>query len=440
MAGRRLVDAAKLFNASKSVAAKHVNLRSQQLDVYSKTSTLAKAVKNQTDRVTLTAQAAIALSQRLNEDIPSYAAAAASQATGNRNGEIPRKGTVEGQRPREDTKDGLEQDHHYDRSGRNTVVEPPAQDELNVRQKPAERSPLPDGTIPSAGITLEEDGRGQDTFSERPVPEPPKQPLADDHHAAGQKPDEGIQPVESDASTIPTPSQSSGLSADEARKLQRQSESQIPAAEEIIQPPPISPQAEELVEGHDRDVFYLRSKESQPEPSSLPRTKIPKNTEDKQESDDHVQDGQLNQDVYYSTPEPGQQELQREELPHEAAVPEQDQVPEGVNTDVFRTQRVARMLGGNPYAPKSHLDLQGASKTPHDHTKLAEGHDQDTFNVRRSEQSKPSEPDQRPEKAQSTMEQEMHDFASQLAKDAESAPEAVPEVCSLFQYNISTTC
>ena len=60
MAGRRLIDAAKLFNASRSIVKQHINLRSQQLDVYSKTSILAKTVKNQTDRVTLTAKAAVA--------------------------------------------------------------------------------------------------------------------------------------------------------------------------------------------------------------------------------------------------------------------------------------------------------------------------------------------------------------------------------------------
>ena len=67
MAGRRLIDAAKLFNASRSIVKQHINLRSQQLDVYSKTSILAKTVKNQTDRVTLTAKAAVALAERFNE-------------------------------------------------------------------------------------------------------------------------------------------------------------------------------------------------------------------------------------------------------------------------------------------------------------------------------------------------------------------------------------
>ncbi|KAL5121705.1 hypothetical protein ACEQ8H_000392 [Pleosporales sp. CAS-2024a] len=70
MAGRRLVDAAKLFTASKSISQKHVALRSTQLDAFTKTSQLAKALKNQTDRVTRTAAAAIALSKRFSEDAP----------------------------------------------------------------------------------------------------------------------------------------------------------------------------------------------------------------------------------------------------------------------------------------------------------------------------------------------------------------------------------
>lgn len=432
MAGRRFVDVAKLFNASKSIAGKHINLRSQQLDVYSKTSTLAKAVKSQTDRVTLTAQAAIVLAQRLNEDAPSYASAAASQASSSWNGNIPRKDTVQGQPPRTDIKDGLEQDHHYDKSGTNSAAEPPAKDELDVQQKKAERQPLPDGTIPTAGVTVEGDGKGQDTFSERPVPEPSKQPLAAQQNDGMEE--EGLKPVESDASTIPIPSQPSVMSADKARKLQRRSEAQIPSSEEIIQPPPHSTEAEGLVEGHDRDVFYLRSKESHPEPSLLPRTKIPKSAEDKQESDDHVEDGQLNQDVYYSTPEPGQDALQKEQLPHETAIPEQDQVPEGINTDVFRTNRVSKMLRGDPYASKQQLDLKAASKTPHDHTKLASGHDQDTFNVRSTEQSKPATPDEpvHPiQETQATTEKDMHNLGSQLAKDAESIGAATSEVCLL---------
>ncbi|KAI6790326.1 ABC1-domain-containing protein [Hortaea werneckii] len=72
MAGRRLIDAAKLFGASGNVAKQHLAVRRQQWDVYSRTSTLAKAVKNQTDRVTVTAAAAIELAKRFNETGPPW--------------------------------------------------------------------------------------------------------------------------------------------------------------------------------------------------------------------------------------------------------------------------------------------------------------------------------------------------------------------------------
>ncbi|TID16168.1 aarf domain-containing kinase [Venturia nashicola] len=72
MSGRRLLDAARLFNASRCVAIKHFKLRSLQLHVFTKTSTLVKVAKDQTGRITLTAQAAIAIARKLNEQAPSY--------------------------------------------------------------------------------------------------------------------------------------------------------------------------------------------------------------------------------------------------------------------------------------------------------------------------------------------------------------------------------
>ncbi|KAF2005476.1 ABC1-domain-containing protein [Amniculicola lignicola CBS 123094] len=436
MAGRRLVDVAKLFNASKSIAKQHVNLRSQQVDVYNRTSSLAKAVKSQTDRVTLTAQAAIALYQRSNEERPTYtpnasytsSPSAQALATGE-HGDIPRTETVESDAPRQDIKAGLDQDQHDNRSSGHTQEPPITRGELEVEEAEAERHPFPDGTIPPTGATTLEGGvRGQDTFSERAVAEAPEQPLVGEHAGQSTQDEKGLNPMASRASTIPTPGNPAGDTPVEyARRAQRQSEFQIPSVPDLEQHMQVSPEIQRLREGHDRDVFYARSVESKPVYSSLPRMKIPKHTEISQKSDDHVQDGQLNQDVYYSTPEPRQAQVQREELSHKAAIPEQDQMPEGINTDVFRTQRVARMLGGNPYAPKSRLDLKGASRTPHDHTKFALVDGQEAFNVRQSEQAEPTVPEQ-PLRGSQTTEQEMHDLASQLAKDVDSASSPASEI------------
>lgn len=301
MAGRRLIDAAKLFNASKSIAQQHIKLRSQQLDVFSKTSSLAKAAKSQTDRITVTLEAARALSRRLNEEAPKYAEAAQRATASYQDTRIPRKESAREGGPRENVKTGLEQDHHYDASRRNTKAEPPTEEELSVQQEEAERAPLPDGTIPSTGVTLDKEPRGQDTFNEHPVPEPPKEPLA---------------------------------------------------------------------EGN----------------------------------------------------------------PQRTALPEQDAVPPGINTDVFRTRKVAKMLGENPYQQKPHLNLKNGARTPHDHTKISQVHDQDTFNVQGSAKSRPSKPTESASQVQrATTEKEIRDFASQLAKDAEAAQPIVSEVWTTLQ-------
>jgi aarF domain-containing kinase len=68
MAGKRLIDAAKLLDAGSNVAKQHFVLRRQQWDVYTRTSTVAKAVRGQTDRVTVTAKAAVALARRFAEE------------------------------------------------------------------------------------------------------------------------------------------------------------------------------------------------------------------------------------------------------------------------------------------------------------------------------------------------------------------------------------
>ncbi|OJJ43761.1 hypothetical protein ASPZODRAFT_135782 [Penicilliopsis zonata CBS 506.65] len=67
MSGRRLLDAIQLLNVAKSVAAKHLGVRQHQLDIYTKTSSLTKGVKNQAEGLILTAKAAAALAKRFDE-------------------------------------------------------------------------------------------------------------------------------------------------------------------------------------------------------------------------------------------------------------------------------------------------------------------------------------------------------------------------------------
>jgi aarF domain-containing kinase len=422
MAGRRFVDAAKLFQASKSIASKHITLRSQQLEAFNKTSTLAKAIKNQTDRVTLTAAAAIALSQRFNEQAPTYTKPATGRATETQHADIPGKGTVQRQTSDAGLREGLEQDHHYDRSGQTTAAQPPPEQELGIKQEKAPRSPLPDGTIPPAGTLLEQEKRNQDTFSERPVTETPKEPLVEEQKTQARRENEGLRPVESTESTIPLPGQPRGSLSETIEN--------IPSHANDLQPSTPTSKIQSLLDGHDRDVFYTRSNESQPASSAQPRTHIPNQTESKQGTDSHVEDGRLNQDVFYAVPEPGQQAMKQE--PFQAGVPELDDVPEGINTDVFHSKRVARMLGQDRYSRKEHLgsprpaSSTGSKRHPLDDRPIVQtDHVPDVQSI---EQTKP-EPAQPMQTSQpATTEQEMQDFASKLAKDAEVQAAAAAEV------------
>lgn len=424
MAGRRFVDAAKLFQASKSIASKHITLRSQQFEVYQKTSSLAKAVKSQTDRVTLTAAAAIALYQRSNEAAPTYTRTApVAHAPSTQHADIPRKETVEWQGPQQDIREGLKQDHHYNRSGQNTAAQPSPDQELDIEQAKAPRPPLPDGTILPAGARHGREEQGRDTFSERPVSEAAKKPLVEERGTHVRQEGEDIRPVESTESTIPLPGHPRGNSPNTAEP--------IPAHANDLQPSSKTPEIQRLLEGHDRDVFYTRSVESQPASSAQPRSQIPKETANKQGSDSHVEDGRLNADVFYATPKPGQQQVQSRE-PVQTAVPAEEDIPEGINTDVFHSKRVARMLGQDRFSRKEHIGStmsKGTGRHPLDDRPIVQ-----TDHNAKLHPSKPAQPPtQSPSQATSsaqptTSEQEMQDLATKLANDAEAHATAASEV------------
>lgn len=427
MAGRRFVDAAKFFQASRSIASKHITLRSQQFEAYQKTSTLAKAVRSQTDRVTLTAAAAISLYQRSNEAAPTYTKAAPERptATSPQHADIPRKETLERQEPAHDVREGLKQDHHYDRSGQTTAAQPPPGQDLDVEQAEAPRRPLPDGTIPPTGVILGQE-KGLDTFSERPVSEARKDPLVNEQNTQLRQKDKDIEPVESTESTIPLPGHPRGTSSGATEP--------IPAHADDQQPETKSSKIQSLLQGHDKDVFYTRSVESQPESSAQPQSQIPSETADRQGSSAHVEEARLNQDVFYATSKPGQQQQQqqRSEEIVQAAPPLEEEIPEGINTDVFHSKRVARMLGQDRYSRKEYLGStvsKGTRRHPLDDRPMV----QHNHNVepQSSHPAQPQTPVQATETAQpSVTEQEIQGFASELAKDVETQTAAATEVCT----------
>lgn len=339
MAGKRLLDAALFFNASRTITGKHVRIRREQLDVWSKTSTIAKAVKNQTDRVTLTAQAAVALAQRLNESSPSPSPAPqTTQSTRAGNEDIvPRNEVVDDTDTDHSAREGFQQDHHYKRSEQNATQQPPPADEIDVRQEKPARYPTADGSIPPAGspINEAESRTGSDDVGNIRATEPPtKDPVTEE----GREDVGGIKPHTSDSSTIPIP---------------------------------------------------------QGQPTT--------------------------------------------EIPNKEAIPDQEQLPEGINTDIFYSPRVSKLLRQTEKkdASKSETQPRG-SKTPIDKTPQREGQDHETFNVRESGSSKLTEAD-KPilsgdrSNTVKTSDAEMQDLASDIAADAQLPPQAEDQVSTLIK-------
>ncbi|KAF7910305.1 uncharacterized protein EAE98_012122 [Botrytis deweyae] len=376
MAGKRILDLAALFNASRGVAQKHIALKTRQIDVYNRTSTLARAVRNQTDRVTETAKAASFLASRLNDNVPEWTKEATDYTTSsqpNDSGPIPSRESTKEQEHAPEKKEGLEQDHFYEKSESNSSVNPTPKRDLHIQQEKAKSYPLPDGTIPPQNADIDTAELNADTTPIRSKAGPKLDPIDS----------EGLHPAASSASTIPIP-KTKPLSADNAKRIQREHERQIPS----VTADEIGHSNNPLEEGHDEDSFYDRSRHTSPTLSSLPRAKIPKHTSDIQENGQHLRDDAINSDTFSETVD------RTKQIPSVESIPEQEQLPEGINTDLFYSPRVARLLGGKIQGSgKGTLGLKGVKDTPVDQTQLARNKDQDTFNVRSSVQAEPTTPD-----------------------------------------------
>jgi aarF domain-containing kinase len=276
----------------------------------------------------------------LNENAPSWTSDAAGEKTAaaSKNTEpIPRRETTEGT-PDTKPKGGLEQDHHYDRSPKNAPIDPPPKGDLDIQQEEADRYPLPDGTIPPAELNKRATPINDEVISIRPQDEPHKKPIRG----------EGLKPASSGTSTIPLPAKQP-LSSKSARVAQRDAEFQIPSkSADAYDDSVLTPRQE----GHDEDTFNKRSTHTSPELSSLPRVKIPKHVSDTQGAGKSA-DGALNPDTFYNT---GKAES--------AVEPEQEEIPEGVNTAVFHSSKIARSLGGRTQSGNIGLETPRGSSIP----------------------------------------------------------------------------
>ena len=435
MTGRRLLDAAVIIKASRGVASKHVTLRKHQLDSYSRTSSLAKAVKSQTDRVSLTVKAALALRQRFNEQGPGFSTAASSREDPTGDKPIPSQNSVEGANGSVSAKQEVPQDLFYQRSRDNAPAGPPPNGALSVKQEKAQGHPLPDGftTQPSNASLSTHD---KEVSSELQPADPVKDPLEDPEGR-----EQGLRPTSSGRTSIPEPAVSrTTLSADQSKKSQRQAEKQIPSL--AAEPPSAKASVLEAREGpesedptisvsQEQDSFYNPPTSSRPVLSALPRVKLPRVTEDAQETDEHVHDTHINQDVYYTTTPKDQEQS----VAGSQAVPPQEQLPEEAYSEIFHSPRVAKMMRGQP----AQNSTTKSTQLPHDENSpvkqstTAEESDQVESSTRTSTQDRLHAFNAQSDTATtSTSEQggdhEVHRLAADIAKDTENKESNTSEV------------
>ena len=435
MTGRRLLDVAAIFKASRSVAAKHVALRQHQLDVYSKTSSLGKAIKSQTDRVTLTVKAASNLAERFTGPGPDYS----TQAGQSENS--PHDTLIRGQDAASGVNKSSGKDHAPKTSDQDSHAESPPYASPATKQEKAKEYPLPDApTLPEDPFVVSK--RDEGPYSESPQRKSEKIPLADRREAT----DEGLPLTSSGKTSSPVPILGNASTASgKARIPERQAGKQLPS-----QAPKRLPAAHSEESGlqadRDRDVFYTPSLSDEQTISALPRVKLPKNTEDAQNSDENVPDAKLNQDVFYSSSSKSEEQT----LPQAQAVPEQDALSDGAYSELFHSPRVARILGGQPNSskPSKGLELPGAQETTLKQNKRPQEKDQVSSSDRISAQKSQdgaSDPasdivDSRPStRSQAKGSEDIRKLAADVAEDARIMPADASQISPDLVRNVPMT-
>lgn len=421
MTGRRLLDVAAIFKASRGVAAKHVALRQHQLDTYSMTSSLAQAVKSQTDRVTLTVKAASSLAERFNGPGPACSTRASQSRRPLEAVSTPSQDGASGTTEDLEKKNSLSQDYFYERLDRNVPAEVLPDDNLGVKQEKAKRYPLPDGSIPPAEIS-EVQKRDEESYSRLPHTEPLKALLTNGRVET----DDGPQPTSYGRTSITKSEEGVDPAiAEEAKKLQRQAEQQIPSQAAEHTPAAVSEEPN-LKDDQDQVVCYTPPSSHGQVLAALPRVKIPKKTKDVQKNDEHVPDAQINQDVFYSP----SSKTEEERGPQKQAVPVQEQLSDEAYAELFHSPKVARMLGGQPKPskPSKGLEMSGAQKTTVKQTKIPQEKDHVSFSIRTSGQESQGGAQNRPNRiegskpSQAKGGDDVDDLAGDMAKEAGAMP------------------
>jgi aarF domain-containing kinase len=332
MSAKRLLDAVAVFNATRTVAYNHFNIRRSQFDLYARTSSITRGINRAGRSGNDVSNAANYLRQ---------SATGAANANPNSSPETPEPEAVEGEEQSVKRTEGIGQDHHYERSQENSVANSVPKQDLEVQQDKAKNDPLADGMIPSR------------------------------HHRL-----------------IQTVTDEQDLSLEEAMKLQQQSEAEIPsqtARQPIAEYFSTTTEGPEFGVEQEQDVFHQPSDSAAPVLSALPRFKIPKTEEDVLGGDPHIPQ-KINGDVFYSS-----RQLPQDVLANQIT---QEDLSEEMISSLFRSPRVARLLSTKSTNTPGGIRARGSRMYATSRPPFAQGKaDISEARVGGSQTGKGSEPD-----------------------------------------------
>ena len=431
MAGKRLLDAAAIIKASRGIALQHVALRKHQLDSYSKTSSIATAVRSQTDSFTLLVKAASALNERTKRSGPTYSTGASLPDTSTKDDRVPSQDSVKGADGDVDGREGVIQDHFYEKSRKNAAAESPPQNNLAIQQEESKGYPVLDGSDLPTGTAASKTMRDEEGYH------------ASQQNSRGQ---EGQEPASSGRINILAPAGSCvPPKANRTGDFQQQADKPIPFQTAESPSVKASEKAWEIEAANSprlekpenniahEDVFHKSS--TYISKILPPRTQF-EMQEDKQgsqESGEQVSHACINQDVHYSAiPED-----QWQTIPRSQAIPEQNELSEKSHSETFNNSTSIAPETISPKANKNNmpgnLDLPGADENTMKQTKAAREADEVSFSMRtqaydRSQPSNPSSTTLATPAPDLKGKEDVHRLAADMAEDVNSMTSENSEV------------
>ena len=426
MSGRRILDAVAILKATRTVAVNHTRLRRQELDTFKNTSSLINAFREGAHQGgTDSGNASVVARPDSGSGPRSLSGARSPIEATTWDRDIKEAPTTN------EKNEGLEQDHLYGILKDEAMVAPIPSRDLQLKREREKRKPLPDGTIPSTRHPTIISDTEADMFADVQRNIPFKKHVAETMNIESG-------PNGLGSSTSPEKTEHAARSLAYLVK-----ESQYQSVQHVTGRPPepstddlpvleTASGEDELCVDQEKDVYHKPHSQASPIYSSLPRVKVPRNTENSQDDDRYTHGKGINQDVYYTTP----QDVTCDALPEAQSIPRQETIPEKFYSEIFHSPRVARLITRDDRRdkPREDLYIQGPERLHPQQRKAAKVTDQESQHERI-----PENVSVKPPSEAGTVDSETLQLASNIA-EATIGPPANASKVTVSYYKTSCRC